>query len=133
MIGVDNNVLLRLFVDDDPTQARAARDLVAEAPTGGIFVTQLAIVETLWLLRRSFGWKRDEQVRFLTTLLDSPVFKLENRFDFEKAADRFLFGKGEFPDCLIEVATERAGVDTIYTFDGKAADRRLFTRLHSKG
>jgi predicted nucleic-acid-binding protein len=34
MIGVDTNVLLRLFVDDDPAQARVARDLVAEAPTG---------------------------------------------------------------------------------------------------
>jgi predicted nucleic-acid-binding protein len=96
-------------------------------------VTQLAIVETLWLLRRSFGWKRDQQIRFLTSLLDSPVFELENRFDFEEAADRFLFGKVEFPDCLIEVASERAGVDTIHTFDGKAADRRLFTCLRSKG
>jgi hypothetical protein len=29
MIGVDTNVLLRRFVDDDPAQARVARDLVA--------------------------------------------------------------------------------------------------------
>ena len=30
MIGLDTNVLVRLFVDDDVDQARLARDLITE-------------------------------------------------------------------------------------------------------
>lgn len=132
MIGIDTNVLLRLFVDDDVGQVRAARDFIAGAPAGGVYVTHLVTAETYWVLRRSFRWKRDKLIQFLTTLLDLPAFQFENRFDLEEAADRFLYGGVEFSDCLIEVANERAGVDTIYTFDRKASDRRLFTLLNSK-
>ena len=60
MIGFDTNALIRLLVEDDAPQAAAVRkrlaalDNVAEA----VFLNDIVLVETLWTLRRSYGFER---------------------------------------------------------------------------
>ena len=44
MIGLDTNVLARLFVDDDPVQARLARRVVAERSG--------AVIRVMWMAWR---------------------------------------------------------------------------------
>ncbi|TVQ35556.1 MAG: hypothetical protein EA356_07580 [Geminicoccaceae bacterium] len=55
MIGLDINVIVRFFVDDDPTQAPLARDLFASltAETRG-FVARETLVELAWVLARAY-------------------------------------------------------------------------------
>ena len=54
MIGVDTNVLIQVFIDDDPDQTTAARQLVAGAAPGGLLISIIVLVEFVWTLRAIF-------------------------------------------------------------------------------
>lgn len=54
MIAVDTNVVVRLLVEDDPMQARHARQLFQ---TEEIFIADTVILETAWVLGYSYGFK----------------------------------------------------------------------------
>ena len=52
MIAVDTNVLVRLFVGDNPAQGKASRELFAAED---IFIPDTVLLETEWVLRAAFG------------------------------------------------------------------------------
>jgi predicted nucleic-acid-binding protein len=52
MIAVDTNVLVRLFTEDDPDQAKRAAKLFGE---NEIFIPKTVILETEWVLRHAYG------------------------------------------------------------------------------
>ena len=52
MIGLDTNILLRLWLDDDPAQSRRVDALLAEhaqAP-GSLLVTDVVLAKAMWTL-----------------------------------------------------------------------------------
>jgi predicted nucleic-acid-binding protein len=70
MIGLDTNVLVRYFAQDDPVQSRKASALIesltAERPG---YVTQVALVEVAWVLGRAYDAGREEIAQVIDTLL----------------------------------------------------------------
>jgi len=70
MIGLDTNVLVRYFAQDDLVQARKASALIesltAERPG---YVTQVALTEVVWVLGRAYGARREEIAQVIETLL----------------------------------------------------------------
>ena len=52
MIAVDTNVLVRLFTEDDPDQAKRAAKLFGE---NEIFIPKTVMLETEWVLRHAYG------------------------------------------------------------------------------
>ena len=57
MIGLDTNLLLRLWLNDDPAQNRRIDKLLADhggAP-GSLLVTDVVLVEAVWTLRSAYG------------------------------------------------------------------------------
>lgn len=51
MVAIDTNVLVRLLVNDDPSQHRASRRLFAAQ---GIYIADTVLLETEWVLRHAF-------------------------------------------------------------------------------
>jgi predicted nucleic-acid-binding protein len=68
MRAVDTNVLVRLIVQDNPRQADSARLFVQN----GIWVSTLALAETIWVLESNYSHGRREIERAVGMVLDSP-------------------------------------------------------------
>lgn len=121
MIGVDTNVVVRYLTHDDPDQTPAARqifrDLSADAPG---FVSMTVLVETWWVLRRSYSTSAATCVDLLELLLGSPELVVESRDIARKALVRAKAG-ADFADAVIAVSGERAGCERTMTFDKRAA------------
>ncbi len=65
MTAVDTNIIVRLLTGDDPGQAAIARDLFA---TDNVWVAKTVLLETSWVLRRSYAFT-DEAIRHALTKL----------------------------------------------------------------
>ena len=68
MIAIDTNVLVRVLIDE-PSQAAhitAARALVADA--GNVFVSQVVLIETVWVLESAYQLPKAEVLRALDGL-----------------------------------------------------------------
>jgi predicted nucleic-acid-binding protein len=132
MIGLDTNVLIRLFVDDpNRGQVEAARRLARET-TEPIRISVVVLIESIWTLRRHYGIKKAGLLRFLNMVLDNRAFSVENRVAIEDALETYNRTRLDYGDCLIEAVNRASGVRTTYTFDQTAATRRHFSLLETE-
>ena len=63
-VGIDTNVLLRLFVDDDPEQRKIVTNFGSKLNQEyrGV-VTLVSLVEMDWALRSQYGFDRRQSMR----------------------------------------------------------------------
>jgi predicted nucleic-acid-binding protein len=123
MIGLDTNVILRCFVDDDPGQARTARQFVAERCTqeNPGFVDRVALCEMVWVLSRGYRFDRKRIADIVATLLASGDIVLEDRGAVRAALQTFVSRNVDFADALIGEVNRAHGCEATATFDRKAA------------
>ena len=74
MIGIEPNILLRLWLNDDPAQNKRIDSLLAEhgSTPGSLLVTDVVLAEAVWTLRSAFDQDKAGQliaVRSLCTRL----------------------------------------------------------------
>ncbi|CAN5560235.1 PIN domain-containing protein [soil metagenome] len=121
MIGLDTNVLVRYATQDDRLQAalaeRVISSLTADRPG---FVSQIALVECVWVLRRLFEGDDESISTFVTYLLDAREIVVEHS-DRVRTALSATRGGAEFTDALLALAGTAAGCDHTVTFDRRAA------------
>lgn len=119
MIAVDTNVLLRLLVGDDPSQAAKARRLFdrADAEQKTIWVSDTVLVELVWTLARAYSRDRADIVKALRTLSSHATVVLESAAAVRDATDAFERGRADFADCLLCVKAQMVGCDEVATFD----------------
>jgi predicted nucleic-acid-binding protein len=132
MIGLDTNILVRVYADDPGNEAQvaAARAFLARS-SEPVWLSLVVIMEAIWLLRRRFGADRAAITAFIRDLLDRDLFVIQERGSLEAALDSHVQRNLRFQDCLIEMLARRAGVTTTYTFDTDAARWAHFTLLDS--
>jgi predicted nucleic-acid-binding protein len=122
MIGLDTNVLVRYFAQDDPVQSPKANALIetltAERPG---YVTQVALVEVVWVLTRLYGAQRQDITQVIETLLRTRELLVESAETVWKALRKYSASVADFADCLIERACHDAQCEYTATFDAKAA------------
>ncbi|HVV48724.1 MAG TPA: type II toxin-antitoxin system VapC family toxin [Polyangia bacterium] len=124
MRAVDTNVLVRLVARDNSPQLAAARSFVA----GGVWASQLVLVETAWVLQQTYGFDDAQLAEALEMLLDNERLTVQEA-DVAIAA-LSLFKKRPalgFADCLILETARKAGHLPLGTFDrelGKADGAR---------
>lgn len=123
MIGLDTNVLVRYFAQDDAAQAKQATALMeslsAERPG---YVSQVALVELVWVLARCYGVGREPMKDILDSMLATKELIVEGADTVRKALRVFgTSAKADFADCLIERSGQVAGCEYTATFDVSAA------------
>jgi len=125
MIGVDTNVLLRLYVGDDPVQHRAAVSFFqARTETSPAFVRLVVFVEFVWSPRKTYGYSNKDVMNLVSRLLSVNDIRLEYRdvvADAIVAAENLRVG---LADALIALANVADGCSATVTFD-KVAARRI--------
>jgi predicted nucleic-acid-binding protein len=120
--GLDTNVLVRFFAKDDPSQsprvAAYIRTLTREDPG---FIPLAALIELVWVMRRSYRADKAEIAGILEMLLRTPEFIVENAETANQALIRFRGSKADYSDCLIQQSAHNAGCAFTVTFDETAA------------
>ena len=122
MIGLDTNVLVRFLVQDDPGQGAAARDLMSrctEEQPG--FLCREVLVELVWVLERAYRFSRAEIAETLDGLLAAEELVIEAADAAALSAELYRNGSVDFSDLMIAAAAGRAGCQTVYSFDRRAA------------
>jgi predicted nucleic acid-binding protein len=73
MLGIDTNVVMRLLVSDDAEQTRRARKLIEQSlgREEPVLVSLLVLIESEWVLRSSYGFKRDAVLGMFRALLEA--------------------------------------------------------------
>ena len=126
--AVDTNILVRYITQDDPSQSPIASAIVRKihARQKAVFVTQIVLCETIWVLRSYYKMGKPDVIEFLNNLLDDDGFELDGRMEVIDAFADFKTGKGDFSDYLIgrKVATVKCG--PVFTFDKKLAGSKSF-------
>lgn len=123
MIGIDTNVLLRLLTEDDLAQAAAVRRLLEplDAVAESVLINDIVLVETLWTLRRLYGFDRTDQAEVLGQLLSALTFRFEDRQVLSQALALFTHSAADFSDCLIAAKNTQWGCESTATFDRSMA------------
>ena len=122
MIGIDTNLLVRYFAQDDPVQSPIATELIerrltAEEPG---FVSTVAIAETVWVLDRAYRLSNEAIAAVIETMLRADALVVESEREVFLALAALRERRGEFGDALIGALSTKAGCSRILTFDRKA-------------
>ncbi|OYU17028.1 MAG: hypothetical protein CFE34_17890 [Rhodobacteraceae bacterium PARR1] len=122
MIGLDTNVLIRFFVQDDPEQAQAAAEVMGRlgTETAG-FICREVMVELVWVLERAYRLPRADIARALDGLLEAREIVIEAADRVAIALDRYRKGGPGFADQMIALAGQGAGCHETDSFDRQAA------------
>ena len=81
MIGIDTNILLRLWLNDDAAQNKRIDVLLAQhgSTPGSLLVTDVVLAEAVWTLRSAFDQDKTAQLIAIRSLLDEIAFAFEER------------------------------------------------------
>lgn len=130
MIGLDTGVLVRFLVQDDPKQAEMARSLISRCSARDPgFVGREVLLELVWVLERAYGFSRPRIAAAVMGLLEAEEIVVEAEGDAAVAATAYGDGVADFADHMIAAAALRAGCETLYTLDRKAARHNAATLL----
>ena len=122
MLGIDTNVLVRFLVRDDEAQFEKARKLIKREVSAGrrVFVNQLVLMETEWVLRSRYGVMKDQIIDSISSLLDANDLQIEDEATVEEAVFLWRDSNAEFADCLIGAKNRRLGCRATASFDQKS-------------
>jgi predicted nucleic-acid-binding protein len=122
MIGVDTNVLLRLLVDDDPSQNLAARTFLSSKNSENpVFVSAVTIAETVWLLTKRLGYPVETVCELLRDMIASDGLIIEHEHQLDQLLRDGARPKTGLADYLIAWSGLSAGCSHTVTFDRRAA------------
>lgn len=129
MIGLDTNVLVRYITQDDPIQSAKATAWIEGrlTPDNPGFISIIAMAETVWVLKRTYGLSDREIAAFIERLLQADVLIIENAQQVFTAMVTLRKRLGSFADALIAALGAKAGCIDTLTFDQKALRLPGFT------
>lgn len=124
---IDANILLRLITQDHPAKTRRCVSLLLYSDED-IFITDLAIAETLWVLERSYGFSKEEIARKLIVLVTSPRINFFDRELLQQALVLYGEHKADFIDAYHTALGRRKDYEAVYSYDS-GFERLKFPRL----
>ncbi|WP_037077015.1 PIN domain-containing protein [Neorhizobium vignae] len=122
VFGLDTNVVLRLFLDDDPSQRAAALKFGEGLGRGySAFITLIGLLELDWALRSQYGFSRKHVTLAIDRLLHTRGLMVENHTLVVKALRLVEANNADFADAVIACRSLEEGCESTKTFDQKAA------------
>jgi predicted nucleic-acid-binding protein len=122
LIGLDTNVLLRYFAQDDPRQSPVATRFVEEALDSDRpgHVSLVTLAELMWVVRTRFDAPKKAAVDIVSRLLGDRRFVVQAAEQVWAALDAYQNLPVDFSDALIAALDRSAGCDHTVTFDRHA-------------
>lgn len=131
MNALDTNVLVRFLVQDDEKQAQIVTQLLkdAESQQQTYFVSNVVVLELMWVLKAAYNVPRDTIVSAISELLSMATLEFQDQLavrDFTVSAQNNTY---DLSDLFIGQVALNAKCKTTMTFDKKAAKSPLFTKM----
>jgi len=119
MIGIDTNILLRLWLNDAPAQNKSIDALLDKygGTPASLLVTDVVLAEAVWTLRAAYSQDKAAQLTALRSLLDEVAFAFEDRNAVVRAVTLFEQSACGFSDCLVAAKHAQHGCEFTATFD----------------
>jgi len=118
MRAIDTNVLVRLLVRADRRQLDAAEKFIGT----GAWVSQLVLVETLWVLDAVYERSAEQIGSAIEMMLAHAQLTLQDADVVAAALDRFRAQPTlGFSDCIVLETARKAGHLPLGTFDRQLA------------
>lgn len=122
MIGLDTNVIVRYIMQDDSIQTPIATRLFESfSPEDPGYISAVALIETVWVLRSLYDANREHIQRVVDILLRSRGVVIERSDLVWIALGTYSRGNADFGDYLIERFGVAAGCEYTLTFDRTAS------------
>lgn len=112
MIGIDTNLLVRLFTNDDTTQARYAEKLIEN---NVVFISKSVLLETEWVLRYTYELNANVIHKAFENLLGLPRITVEDPACIIKVMQWYAHGF-DFADAM-HLASSNQVTDEFATLD----------------
>lgn len=136
MKAVDTNVLVRFLVQDDDKQTQAVIQLLVDAETSKrpLFVSNVVVLELMWVLKSAYDVPRDDILNALGELLSMVALEFQDSLIVRHFISSAQNNTYDLADLLIAHVARGKGCETTLTFDRKAAKVSLFSLLegHSR-
>ena len=118
MIGIDTNVLLRLWLNDDPAQNKRIDALLEThgGMPGSLLVSDVVLAEAVWTLKSAFEQDKSAQLIAVRSLFEETAFAFEDREAVAAALSLFEASSCGFADCLVVAKHAVQGCDFTATF-----------------
>jgi predicted nucleic-acid-binding protein len=131
MTGLDTNVLVRFFVEDDDLQASRVHRFLRTSREAGepVFISAVVLCETCWVLRSAYAKSKLEILKAIDTIIDADVFHLEDPDCVRRAVQLARTGKADFVDYLIGELDVARGCRYTVTFDRTLRSDPAFSLL----
>jgi predicted nucleic-acid-binding protein len=132
--GLDTNILVRFFTEDDPAQTDLAAQMLEETRQRGdrLYVSTIVLCEMVWTLRsKPYRQDRESLGLLLESLLGDELFEIQDRDLVQQALIDYRHGKADFADYLLGWQNWRAGCRDTLTFDGGLRRHQNFSVLSS--
>ena len=123
MIALDTSLLVRLVTDDNHAQADQVRLALDAAVADGqtLMVSNIALVELVWVLGGGYQYTKAQQMQVIEALLMFRGLSFEVRKHVVQALKAWRGGEGDFADSLMGASMRAMGGDHVLTLDKKAA------------
>lgn len=128
MIGLDTNILVRYFAQDDAKQSAIATEILENrlSDHNQGYVSTPVLVETAWTLQRVYKVAKVGLYVILEKLLTTSELSFEYRDEAWKALQLAKDENVDFADALIGSIHKAHGCTVTLTFDHGAAKIDLF-------
>lgn len=131
MIALDTNILVRFLTGDNVTQAHKVYQLFkqTEIERTELYMPILVVIELVWVLDSIYKFERPSLIKMLENLTLMPIFKFENLSAVQSVVQKAKVTNFDLSDLLIAYSVRTSRIESILTFDKKAAKHKLFELL----
>ncbi len=117
LIGVDTNVLARIFLEDHPQQQHISRHFLSEmSKQNRLFISSYTILELVWVLNIN-DKSKPQIVESIEAILDIQGITIGQRSTILLALEKYRGGKADFGDYMIVAEGEENHIHMLVTFD----------------
>jgi predicted nucleic-acid-binding protein len=128
MLGVDTNVLVRLFVRDNEKQATIACSILSNLSQKFV-IHPVVICELVWVLSAAYNYKKTDIVKVISHLIRVENFVILDKETIQASIELYSLTSIDFADAYIGYANKSAGCKSSITFDKKAAQSDLYETI----
>jgi predicted nucleic-acid-binding protein len=115
MAAIDTSVLMRLVTKDDLAQYKRAQSFVEKHQP--VLVTQLSVLELVWVLMSRYGLDKQRTCLVVQALLEMAELRIQGPAIVESALKIWKKSKADFADCFILETVIAASESPLGTFD----------------
>lgn len=118
---IDTDPIIRYLTGDDPEKQEAVYQLLRQVQLGQVILLApiSVIADAVYVLSspRTYRLPRSRIVTGLLPIIQIPGFRVDQKQVVLRALDIYVETNLDFSDALIVASMERAGIETLFTYD----------------